>query len=336
MRNFFRNIVAIAIIGILHPATIAAPWEGPRLSEEELRKTEIRDENVGRTDLPVFPYKQESKLSLIFSYIEAFKAESNSIRESRIETKKSVSTLDGLTAITGLTSGIHSTPNNVFFALSVGSDILSWLTKDRTAEELANIQKRDYENFVHPSLWLVNIDNTNEIDIKDQTFEASDQKLHELFKINEDLLLSLPIDCEPAYYLTTTVFGQRKHGLGMYFPGRFHGRNYLCSHASKDVLPSVPLNESGSVSILRTSENIWVKRIYFTRLDRNTGIQSLFPLENDKKNFIAAELHKKLSPFFDKNWYAIYTAPDEKGEWKTYVSNDNIMIEYAIPPRPRD
>lgn len=51
----------------------------------------------------------------------------------------------------------------------------------------------------------------------------------------------------------------------------------------------------------------------------------------DKKNLTAAELYKKIAPSFGKEWYAIFTAPNEAGEMRVYVAKENNIIEYDLP-----
>lgn len=67
---------------------------------------------------------------------------------------------------------------------------------------MLDFQKKDFENYKSPSLWLIKSEDQNKTSdlSKIGNFEDNEANIQAAFKQNEDILLSLPIGCDIAYY----------------------------------------------------------------------------------------------------------------------------------------
>jgi hypothetical protein len=336
MRLFRDFLLPIVVLALLHAEIVlAAPWEGPRLTEDQLRDIDTSPSNRGRKDLKPLSFKTVAQNELHFSYIAAFQKqepETRVISERGSNSEAGINPLLAAAAVDGAMNGIATPRNDALFALGVGLDVLSWMARDRTAEQLKNALKKDMDNFTHPSLWLVKI---REPEIRsgervDLGFEQYDSKLLEVFSTDQAFVLSWPFKCDQGYYRATNPFGMRGPS-GSYEPGVAYSRFFLCGIDDLDIGYGQANDEGVKLLTQRTAEDIWITRYMMKRLDQTTWVQKALDLPTDKINFAAQELYKRLKPMLDDEWFAVYSAPNRDGEWKVYVARNSIVIEYPLP-----
>lgn len=319
----------------------SAPWEGPRLSEDQLREIETPSTYRGKQDLKPNSWSAFSNSAFIYAYVEAAKVQSSTSKGLSYPVKEREKPghdpVYSLSVLDGFTNGFQTPQHVSLVALSAGIDIISWLAKDKSAEAvMLDFQKKDFENYKSPSLWLIKIEDQNKTSdlSKIGNFADNEANIQAAFKQNEDILLSLPIGCDIAYYRSTNVFGSRGN-YGVNTPGVAHERNYLCGNENLDIHLGIVMKELVHAEVNRTIDNVLAFKNSFLRLDRNASLQRILNVPEDKKNLTAAELYKKIAPSFGKEWYAIFTAPNEAGEMRVYVAKENNIIEYDLPIRPK-
>ncbi|MDD2744487.1 MAG: hypothetical protein PHV02_19690 [Rhodocyclaceae bacterium] len=315
----------------------AAPWEGPRHDEDWLRAHETSAAHRERTDIQANSLKNLARHAFHLSYIDAFKA-----KRAEIETPAAVkpqndsgtSLIYTAALANTATNGFGSTGSDALFALAVGLDALNWLTRDRSAEEMAEALKKDYENFRSPSLWLVRMTDAPPPMLENtDAFTVLDQRLRDTFSSDQQFLLSWPLQCDQMYFRATNPLGLRST-WGSYVPGVAHSRGYLCGHDDPDVTFTVANREMVFLLTQRTAENHWLTRYIFTRLDRYSGIQKQLGSPPERVNHLASDLYAHLQPALGPTWYAVYTVPNADGEWKVRVANNGLEMEFPLPPAP--
>lgn len=335
--------ILFSALVLLSSSAFCAPWEGQRLSEDQLRHLETKPSERNRKELLAKLYSKMSQLEIMFSYIEAAKVKMEQVvlKPESGKAEPPSSAIFNLAVIDGLKNGTHTPRNDKLFQLSIAMDVISWATADATDEEIQNIDLKNYDK--HPFLFLVKIDKSDEkpnsIDIK---FEESDKKLKDLFQANQEFVLSLPLHCDIAYYRTSALFGARlpvgtpsmqySHG---YRPAVEHDRLYLCATDELDMSFGQAAKNMVTLTTQRSYENFWISRILFPYLDRSNTIQSLLKITPDNKDMVALELYKTVAPHLNKEWYAVYSMPNAAGEWKVFVANDNTTIEFPLPSKPK-
>ena len=340
MKSSNRNLNRFLFTGLalFSLSAFAGPWEGPRLTEDQLREVDTFSSNSGRKDIQANSFANFSKFSFAFSYINAFNAQ---VKDTESPVNQASNSAGGMSnpvpvisAVNGLVNGIHSPGSNALFALSVGVDIISWLTSDRNGDDLATVQKQEAENYTHPSLWLVKIKTRGSGPIESD-FETNDARIREEFRVGQERLLAWPLDCDQTYYRTTGGFFGGQVKMGDYIPGVAHSRRYSCGLDEANVSFGVASRSSILFVTAKTSDDTWVSRYSMPRLDANAGIKKMLGLAADRKDHVAFELYKKVLPTLDKDWYAVYTAPNESGVWRVYVAHNESAMEFDTPPKPK-
>lgn len=330
---------------------ISGVWSGPKLSEAELTEIEYVHTNAANKKVRDRNYIYEktwdefSSSEIMFQYINAADEKTALISKpeatiSNAENSGKVDPVFFAAAVDGVTNGIHTVRNDSLLVLSAALDVFSWLNKGYDVDEKTN----DLGNYINrPSFFLVKIDKSkfsknpsNDLDI-----EENDKNLAKLFGENQDFLLSLPLDCDMSYYKSSDMFGGRdtfavRIGRMQFRPtykrGHEHSRAYLCGGDSDtDASPGTAIDNMITMTTLRTSENIWVSRYAFPHLDTHSFLYKKLNIPKDKRKFIAAEIFNTIKDKLNKEWYAIYSAPNSNGEWKVYVVKDGVSMEFDAP-----
>lgn len=340
--RFVVGVKAACALGLLlSDLALAAPWEGPRLTEEALTALETKKDLAGRTDLKPAALAAVSKYDLRMAYVEAFNGmqaeiKANAGASDGKDRPTGLTALDTIKDIDGLKNGMFTPRQNALFGLSVGLDAARWLTRDRTAEELAAAIKQGAEELKQPSLWLIRFSDAPKMEqgtSPEAAFEANEQHLSELFLKQQAFLLSLPYKCDQMYYRSTNTFGMRLVE-GNHTPGIGHARAYLCGSDDLDVGKIRAKKEGTLLTVQRTAEGVWLTRVYMPRLNQNPGLLKLLEVPDNSSNTAAAVLYDRIRPLLGPDWYAIYTAPNAAQEWKVFVAKADSILEFGLPPDP--
>lgn len=319
------SVIATLAFAALPAITAAAPWEGPRLSESELRAKETASEHVGQSDIPPIPFATIASEGAYMSYALPHIEKSAQIATPNSSSSSDQPTFNPFFAASVVDTAVNdlgTTRSTVLAVAAIGFEVLSWATRDHSTDKQQEEMLRDIENLKHPSLWVVSVEGNPESPKTKPAENPGDYeaRLQEIFLKAQTNLLSWPYKCDQAYFRSTNPFGMRKT-WGKYVPGVSHARTFTCGHDSLDQSLALVLNEKVELITQRTTEGVWITRYLLPRLDRKTGIMKALNLPAGKENTAARELYKTLSPYLGKNHTAVFTAPYQDGEWRVFIAN---------------
>ena len=305
--------------------TGAAPWEGPRKSEDDLRKIETP---AGATYKPN-DYRSLSIFFLHIAYADLFEEKKGEIA-ANLATAPALPAgpgLYGVAAVQGVHGGVNSKTNDALFALAIGVDVFSWLTRDRTREKINEALKTALDAVKQPALWLVKV--TPELPAEADS-AVFDNKIREEFLAGQSMLLSFPLKCDQTYFRATNPFGNRGP-WGQYIEGGWQSRVFLCGHDNLDVSFNDAKRDLVNVGTIRTKEGKIISRVHFEKLTQNEGLKQHLKITDENRKDMARRLAHEIRPHVGQNWKIVYTAPNKSGDWKVFVVGDGAEVEFNLP-----
>ena len=314
----------------------AAPWEGPRLSEDELREVETPKENRGRNDALPKDYVDLVKENYHLMYVELFAKKQAEIQAAseptQPDSRGGLNVIQQVALVDTAINPLGTSRNHALIAAGIALDVVNWLVADNPVEKRRQRLRADYANLNYPALWLVHR-RSLKFDGVSSVSSVRDSSVRESFAREQSFLLTLPLACDIAYYRSTNPFGTRVV-RGDYLPTIAHIRYFICGHDDLDISAWQAATEQVELHVQAAQPDISMSRFFMVRLDRNTGIQNVLGIGEDKIQRTAELLYQRIKPNLGDEWYAVYTAPNQAGEQKVFVANGEVIEEFPLPPDP--
>lgn len=330
-----RLVATLALAGC-----VSAPTTGDirTIPEAEMTARELDKSYAAPGSAKPIKFAELSQLGYRYAYVEAFRQKIAIPGQPAMPGHGPGAGAIVMTAaaIDGIARGVHTPRNDALVGVAIALDVASFVLGGSWNEKVRKALREEHEAFKKPSLYLLGVSDAVPIDgmTAEQAQEVHEQELRRHFDTARGVLENTALDCEPAYYNSTSLWGSNVV-RGSHAPGFFHWRSYVCAHPREDL---------GMFETARLARRVMAQRIedgrFFTHInypaitDNDALLRRLGITSPDEKRNAARTLLTALAPNLPAAWFAIYSAENASGEWKLFVSQRGQTIEFEPPSDP--